>query len=245
MITFKQFLNESTNDAGIFKALFIVGIPGAGKSYTIKQLSGTISPRIINIDHPVEFLSKKLKISATEDNWYELFRDKTTKMTIDTLFNYVNGMLPLFIDSTSNSTSNILSRSGILESLGYDVGMIFINTDLEVALNRAQKRSENSIRPIKPEYIEQIHKISVDNREYFRGKFKFFKEVSNNPGELDNASLLNIYRKVSSFYKGIIQNPVGTRILNKLKEENEKYLIPCIYTKNELKQKVEHWYNKK
>ena len=35
-MSFEQFLlNESINDKGILKAIFIVGLPGAGKSYTV------------------------------------------------------------------------------------------------------------------------------------------------------------------------------------------------------------------
>ena len=68
-MNFKTFLNESINDKGIFKAIFLVGIPGSGKSYTASKLNGVISPKIVNTDIAVEYMIKKLKIESHKDNW--------------------------------------------------------------------------------------------------------------------------------------------------------------------------------
>ena len=58
--SFKQFIiNESINDKGILKAIFVVGLPGSGKSYTVQRLRGTVSPVVVNTDKVAEFLSKK------------------------------------------------------------------------------------------------------------------------------------------------------------------------------------------
>ena len=242
MITFKQYLNESINDKGIFKAVFVVGIPGAGKSYTIKQLGGTIDPKVINGDKATEFLSKKFDMPANETTWRAFFKDRTKPLTKSLLAGYLNGMLPLFVDGTSNDTGNILNRAGILESLGYDVGMVFINTDLEVAKERAAKRGAEIDRHVSVDFIEKVHAVSEENREYFKGKFKFFAEVNNNPGELDDAAILKIYRKVAGFYTEPVENPVGKRTLAKLSESKEKYLVPSIFDKDELEKKVSGWY---
>jgi 4-hydroxy-tetrahydrodipicolinate reductase len=62
---FEEFLlQESINDKGILKAVFVVGMPGAGKSYTVSNLKGQVSPKIVNTDVALEFLSKKTKIPA-------------------------------------------------------------------------------------------------------------------------------------------------------------------------------------
>ena len=90
------------------------------------------------------------------------------------LYNYINGMLPLFIDGTSNDASNVLSRAGILESLGYDVGMIFIDTDIEVAKQRAIGRT------VDPSFIDKVYIFLEDNKKYFKSKFDFFKIYENN-----------------------------------------------------------------
>lgn len=242
MITFKQFIDEGINDKGILKAIFVVGIPGSGKSYTITQLKGSVAPKVVNTDRATEFLSKKFNIASNSETWRSFFRDKTHPLTTGLLFNYLNSMLPLFVDGTSNDVSNILARAGLLESVGYDVGMVFVNTDLDVAKSRALKRGEEINRHVDQEFIEKVHALSQDNKEYFKGKFKFFKEVSNNPGELDDAAILKIYRAVAGFYDEPISNPVGRRTLEKLASAKEKYLVPSVFDKDDLQKKVTGWY---
>lgn len=242
MITFKQYIEESVNDKGIFKALFVVGIPGAGKSYTIKQLNGTISPKVINTDKATEFLSKKFDMPSNSTTWRTFFRDRTKPLTTNMLTNYMNSVLPLFIDGTSNDTGNIFNRAGILESMGYDVGMVFINTSLDVAKERAVRRGAEIDRHVSMDFIEEVHRLSEENKTYFKSKFKFFKEVSNNPGELDDKAIMQIYRQVAGFYNEPIENPVGKRALQKLLDSKEKYLVPEILSDDALKKKVAAWY---
>lgn len=242
MMTFRQYIDEGINDKGILKAMFVVGIPGAGKSYTVSQLKGAISPKVVNTDVATEFLSKKFKIVSNDETWKSFFRDKTRPLTTSMLFNYLNGMLPLFVDGTSNDVSNILGRAGLLESLGYDVGMVFVNVDLEVAKERAVKRGADINRHVNLEFIEKVHALSAENKDYFKGKFEFFKEVNNNPGELDDAAINSIFKQVAGFYTQPVNNPVGKRTLAKLINDKEKYLIPALFEKEELQKKVEGWY---
>ncbi|WP_407305434.1 zeta toxin family protein [Acinetobacter sp.] len=242
MITFKEYMSESINDKGILKALFVVGIPGAGKSYTISELKGPISPKVVNSDISTEFLSKKLGVPANSENWKLIFRNKTKSMTRGLLTNYLDSMLPLFVDGTSNDASNILGRAGILESLGYDVGMVFVDTDLGVAIERAKARGEAIDRHVDVDFIEKVHELSVQNKEYFKGKFSFFREVWNNPGELDDKAILKIYRDVAGFYSEPLDNPVGIRFLEHLREEKQSYLVPTVMPREDLKKKVDGWF---
>ena len=242
-MNFEEFLlNESINDKGILKAIFVVGLPGAGKSYTVSNLKGQISPKIVNTDVALEFLSKKTKIPANSETWKTVFRDSTKKMTSTMLYNYINGMLPLFIDGTSNDTSNILSRAGILESLGYDIGMIFIDTDIEIAKQRATERAEKIGRTVDPSFIDKVYKESEANKKYFQSKFSFFKVYENNGQGLDNDLMQKLFKQVQGFYTEDVQNPVGARNLEKISEEKEKYLVPALFSEEALKNKLSTWY---
>lgn len=242
-MNFEQFLlNESINDKGIFKATFICGIPGSGKSYTSSQLKGQINPKIVNTDIMLEFLSKKTKIPANSDTWKTVFRDTTKQITSNMLYNYINGMLPLFIDGTSNDTSNVLSRAGILESLGYDVGMVFIDTPLEVAQQRAVERAEKIGRSVDSKFIEKVYKDSEVNKKYFKSKFDFFKLYENNGSSLDNTMMDELFKKVQGFYTSELQNPVGIRNLEKLIDNKGKYLVPDLFEQETLKNKLSIWY---
>lgn len=241
MITFRQFIDESMNDRGILKAIFVVGIPGAGKSYTISKIKGAIQPQIINTDRATEYLTKKLGIESGEENW-SIFKDDAHRVTVAHLANCLNGMLPLFVDGTSSDVSNILARAGILESVGYDVGVVFVDTKLEVAVDRAKARGEAIGRHVPAEFIKKVHDLSQENKAYLKSKFQFFKEISNDPGELTDEAILTLFKSVSSFYDAPVQNPVGQRTLKKLKEEKQKYLVPEVYSADALKKKAEGWY---
>lgn len=239
---FSEFLNESINDKGRLKALFVVGLPGSGKTYTISKLNGTISPRIINTDKMVEFYSKKLNVDATPENWKDIFRDKSKHTTVENAYNYINGMLPLFIDSTSNSSSNILMRSGLLESLGYDVGCVYVHTSLETALNRVQARNVDNTRKVDVDFIKRVHDKIEDDISFLRSKFDFFLEVDNSEDKLTNESMEGAFKKVASFYNKEISNPIGRRLIKTLEAEKESYLVPSQMTEEKLKSRLASWY---
>lgn len=245
LMKFSDFLlTESINDRGILKAIFVVGIPGAGKSYTIKKISGDISPLIVNTDKAVEYLVKKTGVEATDDTW-SMFEDSSKRITRAQLQQYVNGMLPLFVDGTSNDVSNILNRVGILESLGYDVGCIFVNTSIEVAKARAEERAKKIGRHVNMEFIERTHKLAEENKQFLKGKMDFFKEFNNDGDEMTNAVLDKLFTQVRGFFDSPLKNPVGRRQLEKLKAEGEKYLSPTIMDMDVISRKINSWYKAK
>lgn len=241
MTTFKQFMAESLEDKGTFKAIFIVGIPGAGKSYTSKQLKGTVSPVIVNTDRATEYLTKKLGKESNSENWAD-FKDSAHRITTTALSGYLNGVLPLFIDGTSNDASNILSRAGILESLGYDVGMIFVSAPLDVALKRVKERAKTTNRDVGEDFVRKVHAQSEENRSYFKSKFSFYKEINNFDDLLDDEAMNDAFKKVQEFYNKPLENPVGKRIKEKMIESKSKYLVPEILTKEALAKKLDGWY---
>ncbi len=49
MIKLMDILLEGVNDPGIFKAVFLAGGPGSGKTFVVKQLGGI--PDKLNISH--------------------------------------------------------------------------------------------------------------------------------------------------------------------------------------------------
>ena len=240
MKTFKQYIEESINDRGIFKAVFVIGIPGAGKSYVVNQLGG-IGAKVVNTDRATEFLTKLLHTPSTDDNW-STFRDRSYKITREYLVQYVNGMLPLFVDGTSNDVSNILNRQGILESVGYDVGIVYVKTSLDVALRRADERGKKINRTVSPDFIKQVYNISEQNANYLEGKVKFFRTINNDSDELGDSEINKAFGSVESFYGQPVENVVGQRNLQKLKQDHQKYLVPTIFSMDEIQRKIDSWY---
>tara|TARA_R100001015_G_scaffold15131_1_gene7125 strand:- start:6560 stop:7261 length:702 start_codon:yes stop_codon:yes gene_type:complete len=156
MIKLVDILTEGVYDPGIFKAVFTAGGPGSGKSYVASTLFG--------MPEKMPFVSAKGLKSVNSDKYFETYlkmsglsqdiakmtpaeyeqameiRKKSKKVRDAALKNYINGRLGLLIDGTGKDYSKIAKQKSRLESVGYDCFMVFVNTDLEVALKRNQKR---------------------------------------------------------------------------------------------------------
>jgi len=148
----KDFITEGVYDPGIFKAFFLAGGPGSGKTFVTASAFGGTGLKVVNSDNAFEAGLKKANLSLTMPDEEEYFRNiirqraKTTTSTqLDT---YVKGRLGLVIDATGRDLAVVQRQHGMLKNLGYDSYMVFVNTSLEVALER-QKKRERQV----PEYI--------------------------------------------------------------------------------------------
>jgi predicted kinase len=231
-------LNESVRDRGIFKVVFFSGVPGAGKSYVLKNVTdGTIEPRIVNTDKYTEFLSSKVGHDISGE--FDTYVDEIKRVTLDQLTNYVNGGLPMFVDGTSNNPSALLKRDGILKSFGYDTGMIWINTDLDVAMERIKGRT----RKVPDEFVKNVFASLSRNKEYYKSQFKFFIEINNNRGELTDSVINDAFKKVGGFYRSELMNPIGVDFRKKMEQSNG-YMVPAIFGDiKSIKRRLVGWYN--
>ena len=136
-------LQEGLNDPNIFKAFFLAGGPGSGKSYVVRKTTGGTGLRVVNSDPAFEKLLKDAGISlkmSTDDPRRDEIRDKAKGLAIKTRDNYIDGRIGLIIDGTGKKYDGIAKQKAELESLGYDCYMIFVNTSQDVALERNAKR---------------------------------------------------------------------------------------------------------
>lgn len=225
MSKFINFISEGINDVGIFKAIFMAGQPLSGKSYTISKISsGNIGTRIVNTD-----------------TWINRFdKEKAKYLTKSQLVLYLNSMLPLFIDSTSTNPSNIVKRKGLLNSIGYDTGMIFINADLETSIKRIEQRE----RKVPIEYIIKAHNNIEKLKPFYKNEFAFYIEIDNNDGELTNDVIIKSFKSVSKFFTLPLNNPIGIETIDKMLKNKWKYLNNGIHDIQYLNRLVDIWYNK-
>ena len=229
-------LLESVRDRGIFKAVFFAGIPGAGKSYVLSSIGdGSIMPKVVNTDVYTEYLNKKFGRDISGE--FNIHADVIKRVTVNQLSGYVNGALPMFVDGTSNSASSLFKREGILKSFGYDTGMVYIDTDLEVAIARVKQRD----RKVPEKFIRGVYESLNKNREYYRSHFKFFVEVKNSEGELTDEVIMGAYNKVRGFYNSDIENSIGVDSKSKMVNG---YLVPAVYRDmNLIVRNIGGWYN--
>ena len=149
---FKEFLNEGVYDPGIFKAFFLAGGPGSGKTFVTQSAFAGTGLKIVNSDAAFERGLKKanlsLKMPDEEEYFRNIVRARAKATASNQLDQYVEGRLGLVIDATGRDVNIINRQHGMLKNLGYDNYMIFVNTSLEVAIERNAKRSRSI-----PEYI--------------------------------------------------------------------------------------------
>ena len=145
-------LNEGLYDPNIFKAFFLAGGPGSGKTFVTKGSFGGTGLRMINSDTAFEVALKKnnlsLKMPEDEAEARDIVRARAKATTGSMMDLSIKGRLGMVVDGTGRDYDKIKNQVAQLRQLGYDCYMIFVNTSLSVALERNSKR-ERSV----PEYI--------------------------------------------------------------------------------------------
>jgi predicted kinase len=224
-------LNEGIHDKGLFKAVFLMGSPGSGKSVTLSKIKGgDIEPRVVNVDKFTEFLDIR-------DTNRVYGRAKT--LTTNQLALYVGAALPLFVDGTGHDVQRMKNRVRSLERLGYDVAYVFVNVSLETSLQRAAKRT----RIVPPEVVEDYYNTIQRVKKDVKSLFSFGIDINNDEGQLTDEFILRAYRKISYFYSADVKNPIGQEYLHLMKENNWGYLNPNILTLEEIKSILGRWFS--
>lgn len=231
-----EIINEGIYDLGIFKALFIGGHPGSGKSFVLKKIkSGKVDPRIVNTDKFVEYFGDGGNV-----DWWK-FGDKTKKLTKEQLVNYINSLLPLVIDGTSSNPSSLFRRVGILKSLGYDTSMVWVDTDLETSLERNRNRKRN----VEEDFIIETYQKAQKLKNYYASEFKTFTEILNGEGELNDKVIVDAYKKMESWFLSPIDNPIGRDLKQEMMDNGWKYLVDTPeYDMSYIKKLIDNWYRK-
>ena len=187
--TLRIELVEGYRDPGIFKAVFLAGGPGSGKTYIAKGLFGIpekvnvsrTGMKMVNSDKELKFLLNKYGFGTDLDSLPdEVFHNLTgdgkdtsglrqfaKELTAERRRLYQNGRLGMIIDGTGDDFKKTAAEKKELEAVGYDCFMIFVNTTLEVAL----ERNENRDRVLPEKIVSDSHKEVNRNVGAFQGLF--------------------------------------------------------------------------
>jgi cytidylate kinase len=170
-----QELKEGLYDPNIFKAFFLAGGPGSGKTFVTRSAFGGTGLRMINSDNAFEVALKKnnlsLKMPEDEAEARDIVRARAKATTGNIMDLSIKGRLGMVVDGTGRDYDKIKNQVAQLRQLGYDCYMIFVNTSLDVALERNSKR-ERSV----PEYITRKSWEGVQSNI---GKFQNLFGISN------------------------------------------------------------------
>jgi len=172
-------IEEGVYDPAIFKAIFLAGGPGSGKSYTQSRITSGMGYKVINSDEILEYLAKKygsseavrnadmMATNEAENEEIDEIRDRA-KISLNKLYaNQIEGRKGIIIDGTGGNYDKIKDQSEELRSLGYDTKMIFVNTSLDTALERNQQRE----RRVSDEIVNKLWQAVQNNLGKFQNYF--------------------------------------------------------------------------
>ena len=203
-------LQEGLYDPNIFKAFFLAGGPGSGKSYVAGRTMGGHGLKTVNQDEPFEYLLKQaglsLKMPPEQQEPRDVVRGRAKDITKARQANYLEGRLGVVIDGTGKDANKILGQKSGLEELGYDTYMVFVNTSLDVALKRNAERSRSVPEPI----VVKAWKDVQSNIGKFSNMFRagFIVVDNNDAGE-------DILKEVEKRVRGLLRRKVtNTRAKN-------------------------------
>ena len=198
-----QNLQEGLQDPNIFKAFFLAGGPGSGKSYVVRKTTGGTGLKVVNSDDAFEKLLKDanlaLKMPPEEKAPRDVARQRAKAITKSRRDNYVEGRIGLIIDGTGKDYDKIASQSKDLRQLGYDTHMIFVNTSLDTALQRNAERPRSVPDSIVVKSWNEVQSNIGAFSQHFRENFIV---VDNNDAGED------VFVKVFKQIKGLLRKKV-------------------------------------
>ena len=213
MLRFTTFLEEGVNDPSIFKAVFLAGGPGSGKSFMVGKTALTsFGMKLINSDPAFEKQLAKAGLKATPD---DIFTDKgqaarrvAKTLTAKQMALAVDGRLGLVIDGTGKDFNKISGQASKLKQLGYEVAMIFVNTDLETAINRDKKRA----RTLGAKEVTGMWKDVQKNIGKFQNLFgNMMVIVDNSDGANYEGAAMTAYKKMKAWAAKKPSSPVAKK----------------------------------
>ena len=221
-----EILTEGVDDPGILKCVFMAGGPGSGKSFTAKEIFGVGKGllqsfsvgglKLVNSDTAFEKGLKDNGISPKDlgriekedpELWDKItgkdsIRSKAKALTQKQQSFYEAGRLGMIIDGTGDEVNKIKKKKEHAEKLGYDCYMVFVNTSLEVALERNRNRD----RVLSDELVTTIWKACQNNLGAFQTIF------SGNFVIVDNTVYKPINKTVQKAVDAFLRKPLYNRI---------------------------------
>jgi predicted kinase len=218
MLNFNDFLynqeaiNEGVYDKNIFKAFFLAGGPGSGKSWVSARTLMGQGMKVINSDDGFENYAKKVglelkmtNMSAFQTKQKNFLRTRAKRGTMSMHQHAIDGRLGMIMDSTARDAARLEAEAQSMRYLGYDTYMVFVNTTLEVALKRNELRPRSVPEPIVINSHRQIQKNIPKLRAIFG--FKNFVEVDNNV-EAEDVNI-KVYKEIQKLVRSKPTSPMA------------------------------------
>ena len=216
-------IQEGVYDPNIFKAIFLAGGPGSGKSFVVRKTTGGLGMKIVNSDDIYEKMLNDAGLSPTPEDIFsdegQEIRGKAKRITAKRKANFLDGRLGLIIDGTGKDYDKIAKQASSLQKIGYDTYMIFVNTSLDTA----QERNKMRQRTLPEAEVAKMWNGIQQNI----GKFQRFFGGSNMIIVDNNDAGEDVFAKVFKRIRGLVTKKVNNHvakqwIANELQKKKRK-----------------------
>ena len=119
--------------------------PGSGKSFIVGKTGlPALGLKVVNSDDAYEAAMKKAGMEMSSDNIFSVkgqeIRGRAKALTGKKQARYLMGRLGVVVDGTGKDFEKVKKQAQAMKALGYDIAMIFVNTDLDTAIARDKAR---------------------------------------------------------------------------------------------------------
>ena len=209
----EEAINEGVYDKNIFKAFFLAGGPGSGKSWVSARTLMGQGMKVINSDDGFERYAKNAGLNLKKMGSFTAAQTKKkdalrSRAKVGTAYMHqhaIDGRLGMILDSTARDTARIESEAQSMRYLGYDTYMVFVNTTLEVALKRNELRPRSVPEPIVINSHRQIQKNIPKLKAIFGTKS--FVEVDNSV-EAEDVNI-KVYKEIQKLVRSKPTSPMA------------------------------------
>lgn len=206
----KEILNsihEGPNDPHIFKAVFLSGSPGSGKSFVSGKMLRGSGLKTVNSDEVYEYLANKNNFDLSDpdkvasDKGQEI-RDRAKSLTNSREKMYLDGRLGLILDGTGKDVEKVKQTNVKLQALGYDTMMLFVNTSEDVAQDRNAQRARSIPKDMVSKMWHSVQQNIMKFQQIF-GAANF--HIVDNSGGLEDPDRKKNFEKVYKNIKNFLE----------------------------------------
>ena len=166
------------------KVIFLAGGAGSGKGNVIKKLGlEGMGFKIVNSDISLEWLKSNSGLPADMRDLTKEQRSTLGKLSYQArqiakrkMMKYQGNANGVIVDGTGGSIKSMQKLVDEFRSKGYDVSMLFVDTSLDVALERNRARKERSLLDT---IVKRNHEAVQGNKSTFKKMFgNTFMEIN-------------------------------------------------------------------
>ena len=218
-------LEEGPNDKHIFKAIFMAGGPGSGKSTVADTVLKQFDLKVIDSDKMFEHLMAKKGMDVGDPEQIyspdgQATRDHGKNLVAKQKEFWLDGKLGVVIDGTGRDIEKTAKIRQEMIDLGYSTMMLYVNTKLAVAQERNLQRKRRL--PILK--VEQMWRAVQENIMKFQQVFgaNRFIVIDNSEG-LEDPQRAEAFTKVEGSIRAFLQQVPRNRIAQAWLDKNKKF----------------------